>query len=146
MKKNWLSVLGIMGMLAVLIISSVTPALAASLLASKTTMTLSAYSITLGGSVTATARVNGPTSSSPTPAGAVSFQVLVPGASTWSTFSTNALSGGQATSSAYRPSSSGAYWFRAVYSGNIKYTSSRSDSGNLGQQLMVKSLPVRPRR
>ncbi len=145
MKKNWVRLITIVGILVLLILSFATPAMAATLLASKTSLSVSAYSITIGSSVNLTATVKGPVTTSPTPTGIVTFQQMAPGSGTWTTFSTKTLVNGTATIT-YRPNTSGTYWFRAVYNGDANYTSSSSDSGNLGQQLKVNPTPIRPRR
>jgi hypothetical protein len=144
MKKNWLHLIAIVGLVTLLIVSFATPATAATL-TSRTTLSLSAYSIMIGSSVTETTTVKGPAATSPIPTGTVTFQQLAPGSGTWTTFATKTLVNGTATIT-YRPTTTGAYWFRAVYSGDVNYTSSRSDAGNLGLQLTVKSPPICPRR
>ena len=55
--------------------------------------------------------------------------------STWTTFDSKTLTGGAATSIAYKPATAGTYFFRAVYSGNNNY--GRSQSGNTDEQLTV---------
>ena len=88
-----------------------------------TTTALSSSSITLGETVTDTVTVTG---SVGTPTGTVDFQVSTDG-STFAKFgATKTLASGSATSDAYMPLAAGTYYFRAVYSGDSAYSSSRS--------------------
>ena len=73
----------------------------------------------LGTTVTCTASVNSGAT------GNVQFQVKTPESSTWSTFSTVALSSGAATSD-YLLSATGAYSFQTVYVGDATYATSTS--------------------
>ncbi len=106
------------------------------------TTTLSATSITLGGSVTDTAVVTGLPSPFPVPTGTVQFQVSTNGGSTWTTFSTKTLdASGSAVSDPYTPASAGTFLFRAVYSGDSNYNGAQS--GNTAEPLTVTSLTTR---
>jgi hypothetical protein len=63
----------------------------------------------------------------PTPTGTVTFEVSTDGGSSWTAFgAVKTLSGGSAISDSYTPFSAGAYYFRAVYSGDSNYLSSQS--------------------
>ena len=91
--------------------------------ASTTTTQLSASSITLGGSITDVATVTtGAT-------GNVVFQVSTDGVTFSQYGAAKSLSGtnpNTATSDAYTPSTSGTYYFRAVYQGDSNYLTSQS--------------------
>lgn len=91
-------------------------------ISSITSLTLSKASPQPAGtSLTATATV------SPSDAtGSVKFQVEIPGSSTWSTFNTQTLSSGSATSQSYALTNAGVYNFQAVYSGDCHYSASTS--------------------
>ncbi len=85
---------------------------------STTTTQLSVSSISYGDSVTVTATVTSGAT------GTMNFQSNATGS--WVTFSTKSLVSGQATSDAYYPSSTGTFWFRAVYLGDSNYAASES--------------------
>ena len=89
---------------------------------------LSATTITLGQNVSDTATVTSLDSRFSASTGTVNFQVSTDSSSTWTQFgSAKALnSSGRASSDIYIPSSAGAYYFRAVYSGDNNYTASQS--------------------
>ncbi len=89
--------------------------------------TLSQSSIVLGGSVTDTVQVTGIGGSFPSPTGTVTFQVSTDNMATWNNFGgAKTLSGGTATSDSYPPASTGTYYFRAVYSGDLNYFNCQS--------------------
>ncbi len=89
--------------------------------------------ILLGDLVYDTATVTGQ-AGLPTPTGTVDFQVSFNGGA-WTLFDTQTLSAGSAISIEYIPSAAGNYNFRAVYSGDINYTSSQS--GDADEPLTV---------
>jgi len=103
---------------------------------STTTTALSASSIVLNGHVTDTATVS-PSSAT----GTVRFQVSTNGGITFTTYDTETLSSGSATSAPYTPPVLGTFYFRALYSGDSVYPASQS--GNTAEMLMVvSSLPT----
>jgi hypothetical protein len=99
--------------------------LGAVVFSSTTTTLLSQSTITLGQSITDTATVTG---FGPTPTGTVDFEISSDGGTTWTTFDADvSLDGsGQATSISYTPATPGAYYFRAVYSGDDNYFGAQS--------------------
>jgi hypothetical protein len=66
--------------------------------------------------------------------GNVNFQVLAPGGS-WTTYNTQALAAGTATSTSYAPNTVGTWYFRAVYAGDSNYVGSQS--GDPDEPLVV---------
>jgi hypothetical protein len=96
-------------------------------LGSTTTTVLSAASITLGGTVTDIATVI-PTGSATPPTGTITFQVSTNGGYTFTRYCPIKTldNNGSATSDPYKPFYPGTYYFRAVYSGDAKYLSSKS--------------------
>ena len=68
------------------------------------------------------------------PTGNVEFQVLPPGGS-WTTFDTEALLSGSATSASYTPGGPGVYYFRAIYLGDANHIGSQS--GDTDEPLLV---------
>jgi hypothetical protein len=100
------------------------------------TTELSDKSIVLGYSVTDKATVS--SGFLPVPTGTVNFQVLI-GNGLWTTYDTKTLTpsgvDGVATSSPYTPLTVDAYHFRAVYAGDLNYTSGQSD--DLAEPLTV---------
>ncbi len=66
--------------------------------------------------------------------GNVNFQVLAPGGS-WTTYNTQALTSGTATSTSYSPNGVGTWYFRAVYAGDSNYVGSQS--GDSDEPLVV---------
>jgi hypothetical protein len=91
------------------------------------TTTLSAATITLGGSVTDTANVTGLGGSFPVPTGTVTFGVEYPNG-TWTTYggTPSINSSGMAVSGAFTPTMTGTYYFNVTYSGDGNYTSATS--------------------
>ncbi|KPK63120.1 MAG: hypothetical protein AMK73_05410, partial [Planctomycetes bacterium SM23_32] len=98
-------------------------------------------SITLGDGVKDTVTVTGLGGSFPMPSNGVEFQVVLPGEdpnneSDWDYFDGENLDGaGQAISDTYTPLTTGQYYFRAVYLGDLNYKSSKS--GNTAEPLTV---------
>jgi hypothetical protein len=79
--------------------------------------------LTLGESVTESVTVAG-LEGYPVPSGTVAFQVSVDGGSNWITFDDKALDGsGSVTSDPYNATSTGTYYFQAIYSGDDNYAS-----------------------
>ncbi len=97
---------------------------------STTTTELSASTITLSESVTATASVNPPTAT-----GQVLFQVSTDGVTWNSVGASKTLIGGTATSDQYTPVVVGLYYFRAIYFGDS--TNGLSKSGDAEAILTV---------
>ncbi len=94
---------------------------------------LSQTSIVLGESVNDTAGITAFGGYNAT--GTISFQVKTPTAD-WTTYDTENLTSGMATSAAYRPEAgTGAYYFRAIYSGDDNYRGNQSDDS--AEQLTV---------
>jgi hypothetical protein len=60
-----------------------------------------------------------------TASGNINFQVLPPSGS-WTTYNTQALSFGAATSTSFKPTDAGTWYFRAVYAGDANYVGSQS--------------------
>ncbi len=60
-----------------------------------------------------------------TPTGSVNFQVEPSGGS-WTTYNTQTLSSGTATSTSYTPTAAGTWYFQAVYGGDSNYAGSTS--------------------
>jgi hypothetical protein len=73
------------------------------------------------------------------PSGQVVFQALAPSGS-WATYNSQTLSSGTATSVAFMPTSSGTWYFRALYTGDSNYLVSQS--GDSDELLTVN--PVTP--
>ena len=89
-----------------------------------------ADTITLGGTVTVSVSVNGP-STLTQPTGSVQFQ-FKKGSGAWTTFDTETLSSGVATSGVYTPPEVGNYKFKAVYLGDSNYVSgTQSGTGEI---------------
>ena len=63
------------------------------------------------------------------PTGNVNFQVLAPGGS-WTTYDTQTLASGTATSASYKPTDVGTWYFRAIYAGDSNYMGSQSGDGD----------------
>jgi hypothetical protein len=149
MKKQWLYVFVIVGMLAILVIPSVTPVIAAgssnidnvgNRLNTTTIARLSASAIVLGGTVSEGAQLSYSVSgtSRPKPTGTFTFQVQqvstkAGAAYSWVTYYTVNLnsSSNQYFSTPYSPMSVGNYNFRAVYSGDNYYMGSTSSNALL---------------
>jgi hypothetical protein len=160
MKKKWLSLLAIVGMLVILIISSVTPVMAAgssnsglstTRLPTTTTAKLSISTIVLGGTVVDVAQLGYSTSATgvnrPKPAGTFTFQVqqvsTTRGVSyQWVTYSTVSLNSSTNVyrSIAYSPKPAGAFLFRAIYSGDNYYVGSTSASEQLRVNAAVPAI------
>ncbi len=104
---------------------------------------LSAIEIGLGNSVTDTAIVSGK-GKTETPTGTVEFKVQAPGSTTWTTFSTKTLSGGQAVSESFTPTKAGTYYFKAVYGGDGNYSAGESPGpGQTGEEKLIVT-PITP--
>jgi hypothetical protein len=145
MNKKLLSALAVAVMVMILVISSVTPVMAASslpdrtVLSTTTTITLSASTVVLGGTASIKSQVTYISgSSTPKPTGTLTFQVqqvsTTPGmANPFVTFNTVNLVSSTNTyySKAYSPTATGNYVFRAIYSGDTYYKTSTSASGQL---------------
>ncbi len=101
---------------------------------------LSVSTLTLGSSLTDSVTVTGLGIGYPTPQGTVQFQVSTNNGASWSTFgATKTLSGGTAVSDSYKPTATGTYYFRAIYTGDSNYQSSQS--GNTAEPLAVQAAP-----
>jgi hypothetical protein len=72
-----------------------------------------------------------------TPTGSVDFQVSFDGGP-FVTFDTKTLSGGNATSDPYIPSTTGTLYFRAIYGGDNNYNGSQSGDGD--EPLIVRAM------
>jgi hypothetical protein len=140
MKKNWLRLMAMVGMLAVLIITSVTPAMAAGSLSANITVTLLNTSINLGSYATEYVWVGRASSTSPQPTGTVNFQVKRGPTGSWITYASKSSPTVGSVSAQYKPSSAGTYYFRAVYSGDSHYSSSTSAAVTL---TVKSSAPLR---
>ena len=97
--------------------------------ASCTKTTLSATTVELGQSVTDNVKVTSKSASTIVPSGTVQFKVQV-GAGIWTTYDTETLVNGVATSIAYMPMAVGADNFQAIYSGDSNYLGSTSVVGS----------------
>ncbi len=91
-----------------------------------TTTMLSAERIVLSQSVIDQATVTGLGGDFPVPTGTVTFQVKICDGP-WTTFNTQTLTNGVATSICYKPLWTGTYHFRAIYSGDANYLGSQSN-------------------
>ncbi len=92
--------------------------------------TLSATTITMGNSITASVTVSG---SAGTPTGSVTFQYSTDSGANWNTFgdANRPLSSGTASSASVQPNAEGSYLIRAVYSGDSVYNTATGNTETL---------------
>ena len=77
------------------------------------------------------------------PTGNVNFQVLAPGGS-WTTYNTQTLTSGTATSTNYMPTDVGTCYFRAIYDGDSNYMGSQSNDGDEPLAISAATATVSP--